>query len=113
MIEPLRSSGPAAGGDPSAGAHPRRRRHRHSRHPVLRAIRITAGVVLILAGVVGGFIPILQGWVFILAGISLLSPESRTARRILLSIRLWAKAVRRRWRSRRQAPSPGGRPDGS
>jgi hypothetical protein len=37
-----------------------------------RLMRIVAGVTLILIGVIAGFIPILQGWIFILAGLALL-----------------------------------------
>ena len=44
--------------------------------------------VLVLVGVVGGFIPILQGWVFVLAGLALMAPESQLARKALD----WAKA---------------------
>jgi len=35
-------------------------------------LRNIAGVFLILLGIVSGFVPILQGWIFILVGISLL-----------------------------------------
>jgi hypothetical protein len=37
--------------------------------------------------VAGGFIPILQGWIFVLAGLSIMAPESRMARMALD----WAK----------------------
>lgn len=40
------------------------------------------GLILIGIGIVGGFIPILQGWVFILAGLAVLSSHSRWARKI-------------------------------
>jgi hypothetical protein len=45
------------------------------------------GSILLLIGVIGGFIPVLQGWIFILAGLTLMAPESRRARRALD----WAK----------------------
>lgn len=36
-----------------------------------------------LVGVIGGFIPVLQGWVFVLAGLGVMAPESALARRAL------------------------------
>ena len=35
---------------------------------IKKSLRIFLGIVLILIGIIGGFIPILQGWMFILAG---------------------------------------------
>jgi uncharacterized membrane protein YbaN (DUF454 family) len=52
------------------------------RHAV-RVARLGVGSVLILVGVVGGFIPVFQGWVFVLAGLSLLAQESERARYVL------------------------------
>lgn len=40
--------------------------------------------------VVGGFIPILQGWIFFVLGLYLLATEFETGRR-------WVKSARRRW----------------
>jgi hypothetical protein len=54
---------------------------------VERALRLTIGSILLLIGVIGGFIPVLQGWIFILGGLTLMAPESRQARRALD----WAK----------------------
>ena len=54
--------------------------------------RLLGGSVLVLFGVVGGFIPILQGWVFVLAGLALMAPESQLARKTLD----WAKARAKR-----------------
>ncbi len=54
----------------------------------MRWARLVGGGALVLFGVIGGFIPILQGWVFVLAGLALMAPESRMARRALT----WAKA---------------------
>jgi len=48
-----------------------------------------------VAGVVSGFLPVVQGWVFILAGLTVMAPESQRARRLLE----WAKekiAIRKR-----------------
>lgn len=56
-------------------------------------MRLGGGTLLLVLGVIGGFIPVLQGWLLVLAGLSLMAPESRRARRALR----WAK---RRVRSR-------------
>ena len=52
-----------------------------------RALRIGGGCLLLCIGVIGGFIPVLQGWMFVLAGLTLMAPESRRIRRLLE----WAK----------------------
>jgi uncharacterized membrane protein YbaN (DUF454 family) len=54
---------------------------------VLRIARLGGGSLLLAVGVIGGFIPVLQGWVFVIAGLSLMAPESERARRALE----WAK----------------------
>lgn len=46
------------------------------------------GTILLTVGVIGGFIPILQGWIFIIAGLTLMAPESDRAKAALD----WAKA---------------------
>ncbi|MBI2955818.1 MAG: PGPGW domain-containing protein [Acidobacteria bacterium] len=57
---------------------------------VKRWVRIIAGFVLIGLGIAGLFLPFLQGIAMIVAGLLLLAPEFRWARRLLE----WAK---RRW----------------
>lgn len=52
------------------------------RHAV-RIARLSVGSVLVAVGIVGGFVPVLQGWIFILAGLSLLAQESDRARYLL------------------------------
>ena len=56
----------------------------------------TFGLILIGIGIIGGFVPILQGWVFILAGLAVLSSHSTFARRL----NEWAKGVGRNVRER-------------
>jgi uncharacterized membrane protein YbaN (DUF454 family) len=63
------------------------------RRQALRIARLSAGSVLILVGVIGGFIPVLQGWVFILAGLSVLAQESDRARALLDRIRERARGL--------------------
>jgi uncharacterized membrane protein YbaN (DUF454 family) len=50
-------------------------------------IEITAGVVLVILGLIGGLIPVLQGWMFGIPGLLLLAKHFRWARRLVD----WAK----------------------
>jgi len=74
-------------------------------HPpshVRRVLEWVLGLTLIAIGMVGAFIPILQGWVFVLAGLALLSRHSRLAHAILERLKTWGRAVREKvhaWRS--------------
>lgn len=61
-----------------------------------RWLRIVAGSLLVGLGVVGLFLPFLQGVLFIVVGLSLLSTESERARRI----HQWARARWHRLRAR-------------
>jgi uncharacterized membrane protein YbaN (DUF454 family) len=54
--------------------------------------RLVAGSMLLIVGVIGGFIPVLQGWIFILLGLSIIAPESERARRLLEWARTKAQA---------------------
>ncbi|MFQ5789763.1 MAG: hypothetical protein ACE5JI_04725, partial [Acidobacteriota bacterium] len=56
-------------------------------HPVLRLAKIMAGLVLLGLGFVGLFLPVLQGVLFMLAGLALLATESRRVRRLMVGIR--------------------------
>jgi hypothetical protein len=47
--------------------------------PMIFALRIILGVVFLILGVIGGFVPIMQGWIFILLGLLVLFPESQFA----------------------------------
>ncbi len=57
------------------------------RRHIVRYIRLGGGFLLVIFGVVGGFVPVLQGWVFVVAGLTIMSPESKRARGLLD----WAK----------------------
>ncbi|RMF24195.1 MAG: hypothetical protein D6760_03875 [Deltaproteobacteria bacterium] len=50
-------------------------------------LRLSVGGLLLAIGVIGGFVPILQGWIFILAGLSVIAPEGRRVRRLLGHLR--------------------------
>jgi len=47
--------------------------------PMIFALRIGLGIVFLILGVIGGFVPIMQGWIFVLLGILVLFPESKFA----------------------------------
>ena len=73
------------------------------RHAV-RVFRLVAGSILLIIGVIGGFIPVLQGWIFILLGLSIIAPESERARRLLE----WAKQKAQAGTKRASDRSPHG-----
>ncbi|MEW5806123.1 MAG: PGPGW domain-containing protein [Acidobacteriota bacterium] len=52
-----------------------------------RAFKITSGCIFLIAGLVGFLLPILQGILLTLAGISLLASESRWVRKLYDSLR--------------------------
>lgn len=52
-----------------------------------RVLRIAAGVVFLILGILGFFLPILQGFLFTIIGLTLLSRESRRVRRLLYWLR--------------------------
>ncbi len=54
---------------------------------VKRVVVLALGWGLVVLGVVGLFLPILPGFLFLLIGLALLSSESATARRILERLR--------------------------
>ena len=74
---------------------------------IQRAVRIVGGSLLLLIGVIGGFVPVLQGWIFVIAGLTLLAPESKRARRALD----WAKAKVKRGDHREREPVKEGESD--
>ena len=63
-----------------------------------------AGVTCLVVGVIGGFVPVLQGWMFIGLGIAFLAPVFPPARRLMVwAFRRWPRlrrAVPRRVRRR-------------
>ncbi len=58
--------------------------------PLRKIVEITAGIVLVVLGLIGGLIPVLQGWMFGIPGLILLAKHFKWAKRILD----WAK---KRW----------------
>lgn len=47
------------------------------------ALRITLGIIFIILGIIGGFVPIMQGWIFMLLAVLVLFPQSNFAIRSL------------------------------
>ena len=56
------------------------------------------GLSLIVIGVLAGFVPILQGWIFVLAGLAVLSKRSRPAHRWFERIKQAGRDARDRLR---------------
>jgi uncharacterized membrane protein YbaN (DUF454 family) len=56
-----------------------------------RIFRLVAGWTLVGLGVIGLFLPVLQGFLFIFSGLALLSTESPWARRVLTRLKDWRK----------------------
>jgi uncharacterized membrane protein YbaN (DUF454 family) len=54
------------------------------------------GLALIALGIVGGFLPVIQGWPFILAGLAILSSHSPLAKRILDRLKRAGRGLRDR-----------------
>jgi uncharacterized protein (TIGR02611 family) len=49
---------------------------------ILRWAKICLGFALLIIGFIGGFIPILQGWMFVLPGLAILATEFTWAKRV-------------------------------
>lgn len=49
---------------------------------MLRWGKIGLGFLLVIMGIVGGFLPIVQGWMFMLPGLAILATEFVWARKI-------------------------------
>ena len=60
-----------------------------------RVLQIGIGVGCLIVGVIGGFVPILQGWMFIGIGLVVLAPVFPPARRLMIwCFRRWPKLRR-------------------
>jgi hypothetical protein len=47
--------------------------------PMILILRITLGIIFAILGVIGAFLPIMQGWVFFLLAVLVLFPQSKFA----------------------------------
>lgn len=61
-----------------------------------KTLEITAGIILVVLGLIGGLIPILQGWMFGVPGLILLAKHFKWARNLL-------EWVKRKWQGARDA----------
>lgn len=64
--------------------------------PLRKIVEITAGIILVIIGLIGGLIPVLQGWMFGIPGLILLARHFKWAQRLLD----WAKS---KWASAKEA----------
>jgi sulfite exporter TauE/SafE len=55
--------------------------------PLRKIAEITLGIILVIVGLIGGLIPVLQGWMFGIPGLILLAKHFKWAKGILE----WAK----------------------
>ena len=62
-------------------------------NPLTKIVRVVLGVILILIGIVGGLIPIFQGWIFGLPGLMLLGSVFPSIKR--LTHRVTSKAKKK------------------
>ena len=58
--------------------------------PLRKAVMVVAIGLCLIMSVVGGLLPILQGWIFFVIALYLLATEFETGRR-------WVRVMRRRW----------------
>lgn len=76
---------------------------------VVRIGKLVAGGVFVALGVAGLFLPFLQGIVFLVIGLTLLSSESERVRRWLEGFKQWARdkraGTKRREDDRRERPT--------
>ncbi len=75
------------------GANGALQEERQERGRWKRWIRLVTGWGLILGGVVGLFLPFLQGIALIVAGLALLSRDAPWARRCMQRIKAWVRKL--------------------
>jgi len=83
-----------------------------------RILRFILGIAFLVLGVLGLFLPILQGILFLIVGLIILAPESRRIRRLLDRLRLrWPKVfeagerIRKKFTGRELPEDRTGRPE--
>jgi len=74
---------------------------------VKRIIRYVSGFSFLVFGVIGLFLPVLQGVLFIIVGLLILAPESRMIRQMIARIRLKYPELFARVRSFRKKKGSG------
>jgi hypothetical protein len=61
--------------EPESKSHPMLEKLRAFRHKLPLIVRLPLALLFLVVGILGGFIPILQGWLFILIACWLLFPD--------------------------------------
>jgi uncharacterized membrane protein YbaN (DUF454 family) len=78
--------------------------------PLFRMVKIAVGSLLVLVGIAGLFLPLLQGILMIAAGLAILGSESRRVRRLNERLRGWYRGLRaKRAAGAKRTPGDGGR----
>tara|TARA_Y100000590_G_C15504256_1_gene932869 strand:- start:667 stop:867 length:201 start_codon:yes stop_codon:yes gene_type:complete len=54
---------------------------------LLDILKIVLGIILLIIGIIGGIIPIFQGWIFGIAGLTLLSKYSKFIKKYLEKVK--------------------------
>ncbi len=62
---------------------------------ILTLIRISFGLILLMLGIIGIFLPILQGWLFIFIAIPIISPAH--GERMIIKLKEWKEKIKN-WR---------------
>ena len=65
-------------------------------NPFAKIVRVVLGVILILIGLIGGLIPIFQGWIFGVPGLMLLGSVFPSIKRLTHRVASKAKKKLRR-----------------
>ena len=73
-----------------------------------KILDLTLGLTLVGIGILGGLIPVLQGWVFIIAGLAILSRYDRRASALYDRVRGVGRAIRESLARRRRPEDPRG-----
>jgi uncharacterized protein len=78
-----------------------------------RFFRIFFGILCLILGVIGLFLPVLQGILFIIIGLLILAPESKKIQRLLVWLRqkypaIFAKAelIKQKYTRNKNKPEP-------
>lgn len=61
-------------------------------------IRISVGLAILMLGIIGIFLPILQGWLLILIAIPIISPAH--GKKTVIKLKEWKNAIYRRYTNR-------------
>lgn len=62
-------------------------------------MRVSAGLIILMLGIIGLFLPILQGWLLILIAIPLISPEH--GKKMVAKLKEWKERGVAWWKRRR------------